>query len=70
MKDVNDRRPVEDVVWFFEDYLRLFDASELELITFHAPLARENERYEWLSETSIAPWIIYVLKKKRLDKSG
>jgi len=30
MKDVNDRRPVVDVVWFPEDYLNLFAATDLE----------------------------------------
>ena len=64
MKDVNDRRPVVDVVWFPEDYLSLFAASEVDLITQYAPLGHEDEPYKWLSETSISPWIIYVLKKK------
>ena len=63
MKDVNDHRPVVDVVWFPEDYENLFAAAELELITHYLPLGREDEPYKWLSETSIAPWIIYLLKK-------
>ena len=64
MKDVNDSRPVVDVVWFHQDYLSLFAVSELELTGQYAPLGHEDEPYEWLSETSIAPWIIYALKKK------
>jgi SAM-dependent methyltransferase len=63
MKDVADARPVVDVIWFHQDYLNLFAAAELNLIAHHAPLGREDEPYEWLSETSIAPWVIYVLKK-------
>lgn len=64
MKDVTDARPVIDVVWFHEDYLKLFAASELRLIAYHTPLGRENEPCEWLAETTIAPWIIYVLARK------
>jgi len=64
MKDVSDRRPIVDVVWFHQDYVNLFAASELDLIAQYAPLGHEDEPYEWLTETSIAPWIIYVLKEK------
>lgn len=62
MKDVQDGRPVVDLVWFHEDYLNLFAASELDLVAQYKPLGREDEPYEWLNETSIAPWVIYVLK--------
>lgn len=64
MKDVEDRRPVVDLVWFHEDYLNLFAASELHLVAHYTPLGREDEPNEWLTETSIAPWVIYVLRKK------
>jgi SAM-dependent methyltransferase len=65
MKDVTDARPVVDVVWFHEDYLKLFAAAELDLIAHHTPLGRKNEPYHWLAETSIAPWVIYVLAEKQ-----
>ena len=64
MKDVEDRRPVVDLVWFHEDYLRLFAGSELELVAYYTPLGRKEEPYQWLTETSIAPWVIYVVKAK------
>jgi len=64
MKDVRDARPVVDVVWYHQDYLELFAASGLDLIARHEPLGYPDEPYEWVSETSIAPWVIYVLKKK------
>ncbi len=63
MKDVKDPRPVEDFIWFREDYLNLFAESELDLVAQYTPLGRKDEPYEWLAETEIAPWIIYVLKK-------
>lgn len=64
MKDVEDQRPVVDLVWFHEDYLSLFAASELDLVAHHTPLGHKHEPWEWLTETSIAPWVIYVLEKK------
>ncbi len=64
MKDIEDPRPVVDLVWFHEDYLHLFAESGLDLLAHYTPLGREEEPYEWVSETSIAPWVIYVLGKK------
>jgi len=63
MKDVTDARPVIDIVWSHEDYRKLFAAAELELVAHHTPLGRADEPYDWISEISIAPWMIYVLKK-------
>jgi ubiquinone/menaquinone biosynthesis C-methylase UbiE len=64
MKDVKDARPVVDLVWFQEDYVNLFAASDLELEAHYTPLGREDEPYPWVMETSIAPWVIYVVKKR------
>jgi ubiquinone/menaquinone biosynthesis C-methylase UbiE len=64
MKDINDQRPVVDIIWFHEDYVNLFAAADLELIAQYRPLGREDEPYEWVTETSIAPWVIYVLGKR------
>lgn len=61
MKDVTDSRPVKDVLWFHDDYVELFAAAELRLVAQHAPLGRADEPYTWVSETTISPWIIYVL---------
>src|SRR5689334_14992650 len=61
MKDVADARPVVDLVWSHEDYLQLFAAAELDLIARYTPLGRDDEPHAWLSETSIAPWVIYVV---------
>ena len=61
MKDVVDSRPVIDVLWQHEDYLKLYAAAGLDLHEHHTPLGREGEPYPWISETSIAPWFIDVL---------
>ena len=62
MMDVEDRRPVVDTIWFHEDYLSLFDHAKLNLIATYRPLALGNEPFEWISETTIPPWVIYVLQ--------
>jgi SAM-dependent methyltransferase len=62
--DLDDRRPVEDVVWADEYYRKVFKKAELELVKTYKPLAREDEPYRWVNETRIAPWVIYVLKNE------
>jgi len=62
--DIEDKRPVEDVVWTNEYYQETFKRAELEPVKIYKPLARENEPYEWVNETRIAPWVIYVLKNR------
>jgi SAM-dependent methyltransferase len=64
MTDVDDRRPVIDAIWFHEDYLKLFAEADLNLVAHHSPLGRKDEPYAWVTETSISPWFIYVLKRK------
>jgi SAM-dependent methyltransferase len=61
MLDVEDRRPVEDILWTDEDYREVYRRAGLTPISFCRPLAKPSEPYEWVSETRIAPWSIYVL---------
>lgn len=63
MTDVEDSRPVVDIVWSDDDYSRVYAAAGLGMIEKHRPLAKENEPYEWVTETQVAPWVIYVLRK-------
>lgn len=64
MTDVEDKRPVVDVIWTDEYYQKTFKKAGLELVKTHKPLAKKSEPYEWVNETKIAPWVIYVLKKE------
>jgi len=64
MTDVDDRRPVEDILWTEADYHTLFDRAGLETEATYKPLGFENEPFKWVVEKEIAPWIIFVLKKK------
>ena len=61
MLDVPDRRPVEDVFCTDVNYQRLFEDAGLKLRETLNPLATGEEAVRWVSETTIAPWTIYVL---------
>ncbi len=61
MLDVPDQRPVEDIVWFDADYLAVYRESGLAVRDVLRPLARGDEPWPWVSETRIAPWVIYTL---------
>jgi ubiquinone/menaquinone biosynthesis C-methylase UbiE len=65
MKDVDDQRPVEDVLWTDEAYREVYKQAGLDIEKTYEPLGKANDPYEWVSETSVAPWVIYVLKKTR-----
>ena len=60
---IDDKRPVEDIIWPDKDYRETFKKAGLKLIETHKPLAREDEPFKWVSETRIAPWVVYVLGK-------
>ena len=61
MLDVADARPVEDVVCSDEDYRAVAARAGLDVQRTYRPLGRTDEPYPWVSETNIAPWVIYVL---------
>lgn len=61
--EIADKRPVEDVIWLNGDYLDVYDKSGLNLVATYKPLGKETEPYDWVNETKIAPWVIYVLNK-------
>lgn len=63
MLDVEDRRPVEDIFWTVEDYHKLFADAGLVVDGFYKPLGFASEPFEWVTETEIAPWMIFVLRK-------
>jgi SAM-dependent methyltransferase len=61
MLDVEDRRPVEDILWADEDYREVYKRADLAALNTYRPLALRTESFSWVSETTIAPWAIYVL---------
>jgi ubiquinone/menaquinone biosynthesis C-methylase UbiE len=65
--DIEDKRPVEDVVWTDESYRETFQKAGFDVVKVYKPLAKETEPYKWVNETRIAPWVVYVLKKRRAN---
>lgn len=60
--DHEDRRPVEDIVWTDEAYREVFGKAGLAVVQSYKPLAKGDEPYAWVSETTVAPWVTYVLR--------
>jgi SAM-dependent methyltransferase len=63
MKDVDDQRPVDDILCDDDAYREIYWRAGLTVFETYRPLALESEPYDWVSETEVAPWVIYVLKK-------
>jgi SAM-dependent methyltransferase len=60
IREGGDDRPIDDLIWFDDDYRRSFRRAGLEILATHRPLGREDEPYPWISETRVAPWVVYV----------
>lgn len=63
--DFEDRSPAVDILWPHESYLEVYGRAGLEVLEVRKPLARGDEPYRWVSETHIAPWVIYALRRSR-----
>ena len=58
----SDDRPVDDILWLDEAYRAVYQEAGLEVERVELPLAAGDECIPWISEASVAPWAIYVLK--------
>lgn len=61
--DHKDDRAVEDILWTAESYQSVYEEAGLQIIRVSKPLATGDEPYAWVNETTIAPWVIYVLRR-------
>jgi SAM-dependent methyltransferase len=61
--DSIDQRPAEDVLCTDESYREIYRRAGLKVVAMHKPLATGTEPFRWVSETTVAPWVIYVLAK-------
>lgn len=52
--------PVVDYLWEDADYRRAFEVADLVLLETHRPLGKSKDRYSWVVENKIPPWVIYV----------
>ena len=68
--DYSDARPVEDILWPHEDYLKVYQEAGLEVVEVTRPLAVGDETVAWQSELHVAPWAIYVLTPHARPKEG
>jgi trans-aconitate methyltransferase len=62
--DFADKRPCYDILWSDADYNKVYAQAGLKVVAHFKPRAKGDEPYPWVNETRIAPWVIYVLKKK------
>ena len=61
--DFLDRSPAVDILWPHKSYLEVYSCAGLEIVETRKPLAKGDEPYCWVSETRIAPWVIYALRR-------
>lgn len=61
--DFDDRSPAVDILWPHESYLDVYSRAGLVIVEMRKPLATGDETYPWVSETLIAPWVIYALRR-------
>jgi hypothetical protein len=62
--DYSDRRPVDDILWPDADYRRVYAEAGLDVERVERPLATGDEGVAWVSETTVAPWTIYLLRPR------
>jgi len=60
---LEDKRPVTDVIWPDDAYREVYAQSGLQVLETYKPLGKDDEPFEWVNETTVAPWVIYVLGK-------
>ncbi|MCB9838352.1 MAG: class I SAM-dependent methyltransferase [Phycisphaeraceae bacterium] len=52
---------VEDILCTGESYREIYGRAGLRVLESHLPMGREDDPYEWVSETTVAPWRLDVL---------
>jgi SAM-dependent methyltransferase len=61
MLDVDDDRPVTDILCSGDDYRSVYERVGLSVEAIYRPLGRPEDPFDWESEMTISPWVIYVL---------
>ena len=64
INEFGDQRAVEDILWTEAAYEETFRQTKLRLLETQHPIVQSEDIYqcEWRSETTRAPWIIFVLQ--------
>lgn len=53
-----------DYFWTDNDYKNIINLSNFSLLEQIYPLGNKNDNYNWIFETLISPYVIYILQKK------
>jgi SAM-dependent methyltransferase len=61
--DFADSRPALDILCPDESDGELYEQAGLRIVSTYKPLAVGDEPYDWVNETRIGPWVIYVLER-------
>lgn len=61
LKEIN--LELHDYFWTDKNYKSIISASGLSLLEQINPLGCNNDNFDWISETSFSPYVIYVLQK-------
>jgi SAM-dependent methyltransferase len=61
--DFDDRSPAIDILWSHKSYVEVYGRAGLSIVEMRQPLAKGDEPYRWVSETHIAPWVVYALRR-------
>ena len=61
MLDVDDDRPVTDILCSGDDYRTVYERADLTVEATYRPLGHPEDPFDWVSEMTISPWAIYVL---------
>lgn len=64
-REFRSGKPAEDVLCSDAAYRAIYGEAGLAVVAVSRPLARGDEGLDWVSETRVAPWVIWVLKGGR-----
>lgn len=64
-REFSTGRPCEDILCSDGAYRGLYEQAGLAVLAVSRPLARGDEDLPWVSETRVAPWVIWVLEAAR-----
>jgi SAM-dependent methyltransferase len=64
--DFEDPTPAVDILWPDDAYHEVYAEANLKVAETLKPLAKGDEPFTWVTETQIAPWVIYVLKDTKI----
>jgi hypothetical protein len=56
-------KPAEDVLCSDKAYREIYNQAGLDVLAVYAPLGEPDEGVAWVTETDLAPWVIYVLAR-------